>query len=138
MPKNNSYHPTIIINDHFEDVINLIDIQTEILLEDQSLNEDKINELNTLRNKQLEKIKEIQELNLFLLPKFDEEKYQKKWSDIINDETLEYQHKLDLIKDDLIIFDCVLVEDFQSKSKITLLVTSWFYNLRNLDFLWFV
>jgi hypothetical protein len=137
MDRNKSYHPSIIVNDHFEELINRIDIETEMLLEDQSLNEETRNELNNTRTKQLEKIKEIQELNLVRLPKFYESEFMKNWSHLINDATLEYEQKIDLIKEDLIAFDCVLVEDFKSKSRISLLITSWYFNLKSLDFLRF-
>ena len=137
MDQNKSYHPSIIVNDHFEELINRIDIETEMLLEDQSLNEETRNELNIIRTKQLVKIKEIQELNLIRLPEFDEKEFMKNWSHLINDATLEYEQKIDLIKEDLIAFDCVLVEDYKSKSRISLLITSWYFNLKSLDFLRF-
>jgi len=135
MLQNQSYHPSIIINNHFEEIVNRIDIETETLLEDKSLNDQKRNELNILRDKQLEKIKDIQELNLSRLPKFDEDEYRKKWSRVINDESLGYKQKLDIIKEELISIDCILVEDFKSISKICLWITAWFYNLKDLDFL---
>ena len=49
-----------IIVDHFDDIINQIDIKTETLLQDQSLfPEEKRNKLNKIRDEQIEKIKEI-------------------------------------------------------------------------------
>jgi Leucine-rich repeat (LRR) protein len=82
--QNQYFHPELIIVDHFDDIINQIDIKTEsltskkileldektyiykwagiqieTLLEDQSL----IN-INEAREKQIEKIKEIKQLNL--------------------------------------------------------------------------
>ena len=49
-----------IIVDHFDDIINQIDIKTDTLLQDQSLfPEEKRNKLNKIRDEQIEKIKEI-------------------------------------------------------------------------------
>jgi len=147
------FHPELIIVDHFDDIINQIDIKTEsitsnkifesdekiyiykwagiqieTLLEDQSLID-----INEAREKQIEKIKEIKELNLIHLPvKLNEEKYKEKWSHVIDDPSLEYKHKIDKIKEELILYDCVLLEN---PEVYILCVTSWFHNQKNLEFL---
>ena len=66
--QNQSFHPKLIIVDHFDEIINQIDIKTESLLLDQSLQEEKKNEINDLRERQIEEIKELKELNLNHLP----------------------------------------------------------------------
>ena len=66
--ENQSFNPRLIIVDHFDDIINQIDIQTESILIDQSLQEETINEINETREKQIEVIKELKELNLNHLP----------------------------------------------------------------------
>ena len=63
-----TFHPRLIIVDHFDELINQIDIQTETLSSDQSLNEETKNEINDLREKQIEEIKELKKLNLNHLP----------------------------------------------------------------------
>ena len=107
MSKQNQSH-RLIINDHFDDVINQIDIKTETLLQDQSLTEDKRIKLNKIREEQIEKIKELKEINLNLLNNEDEE---------------------------LIHFDCVLLEQPESLNGFDLWITSWFYNEKDLKFL---
>ena len=102
------------INDHFDDVINQIDIKTETLLQDQSLTEETRNKLNEIRDEQIEKIKEIKEINLNLLQNEEEE--------------LEDLEKL-------IHFDCVLLEQPESLNGLDLWITSGFYNQENLEFL---
>ena len=49
--QNQSFHPRLIIVDHFDEIINQIDIQTESLLVDQSLPEETKNKINALREK---------------------------------------------------------------------------------------
>ena len=139
--QNQSFHPRFIINDHFDNLINQIDIKTETLLENQSLTEEKRNELNVIRDKQIEKIKETQQINLKYLPSnIDETEYEEKWSHILEDNSLDYQQKIDQIKDkeNLIHFDCVLLEQPEEKNEngcFKLWITSWFYNQKNLEFL---
>ena len=136
--ENKMFNPRLIITDHFDAIINKIDIKTETLLENQSLTEELRNDLNELREKQIEKIKEIEQINLnnLTLTK-EEEEYEKKWSNILSDVSLEYSQKIDKIKEmDLIHFDCVLVEHPENKlDGFSLWITSWFYNQNNLEFL---
>ena len=110
-----SSHPSLIIVQRFDEIINQIDIKTETLLQDQSLTQEKRNKLNEIRDEQIEKIKEIKEINLNLLKNNEEESE-------------------DLGK--LIHFDCVLLE--QQKNSLNgfdLWITSWFYNKESLEFL---
>ena len=151
--QNQYFHPELIIVDHFDDIINQIDIKTEsftskkileldekiyiykwagieieTLLEDQSLID-----INEAREKQIEKIKEIKQLNLsHLAQKFNEDEYREKWSHVIDDPSLEYKHKIDKIKEELILYDCVLLENPEI---YILWITSWFHNQKNLEFL---
>ena len=114
---NKSFEPRLMIANHFDDIINQIDIKTETLLENKIYPEETRKELNEIRAKQIEKIKELKEINLNLLK---------------NNENKETK-KLDLEK--LIHFDCVLVEQPKSLNDLVLWITSWFYNKDNLEFL---
>ena len=134
--QNQSFHPRLLINEHFSNIINQIDVKTETLLENQILSQENRNLLNELRETQIEKIKEIEQLNLNHLPSnIDENKYEQKWSHILNDNSLEYQQKIDQIKEELIHFDCVLLEQSKSENGIILWITSWFYNQMDMEFL---
>ena len=113
---NRNLNSRVKIVDHFDDIINQIDIKTETLLMDQSLTEEKRNKLNKIRDEQIEKIKEIKEINLNLLQNNEEDELE------------------DLEK--LIHFDCVLLEQPQnSLNGFDLWITSWFYNEKDLKFL---
>ena len=133
-----SFHPRLLIIEHFSNIINQIDVKTETLLENQILSQENRNLLNETREKQIEKIKEIEQLNLNHLPSnIDENKYEEKCSHILNDNSLEYQQKIDQIKEqeELIHFDCVLLEQPKSENGLVLWITSWFFNQNNLEFL---
>jgi hypothetical protein len=131
-----SFHPQVIIVDHFDETIHQIDIKTETLLEDQSLTEETRKRLNGIRDEQIKKIGEIKELNLKHLPqKFNEEQYKEKWSHVIDDNSLEYKQKIDKIKANLILFDFVLLENGNVINGLNLWITSWYYDLKSLEFL---
>ena len=111
---NRNLNSRVKIVDHFDDIINQIDIKTETSLQDQSLTEETRNELNEIREEQIEKIKEIKEINLNHLNNDKETK-----------EELE----------EIIYFDCILLEQPKSLNGIVLWITSWFYNEKDLKFL---
>ena len=62
--QNQSFHPRLLINEHFSNIINQIDVKTETLLENQILSPETRISINKTREKQIEKIKEIEQLNL--------------------------------------------------------------------------
>jgi hypothetical protein len=131
-----SFHPQVIIVDHFDQIINQIDIKTESLLENQSLDGDTRKELNEIRETQIERIIELKEFNLSHLPQsINEEEYKEKWSHVITDTSLEYKHKIDKIKEELILEDCVLWKNSNLINGFQLWITSWIYNEKNLEFL---
>ena len=84
-----SFHPGLIISNHFDEIINQIDIKNETLLANQLLPDE-------TREKQIEKIKEIKRLNLsHLTKKLNEDEFKEKWSHVMDDESLEYKQKID-------------------------------------------
>ena len=102
------FNSRLMIVDHFDVIINQIDIKTETLLQDQSLTQETRDKLNEIRDKQIEKINEIKEINLSLLQNEVEE---------------------------IIHFDCVLLEQPKSVNGYVIWITSWFYNEKDLKFL---
>jgi hypothetical protein len=134
METNQSFHPSVIVNDHFDNLINHIDVHTESLLEKRHLDDEFIDELNILRENQIKLIKEIKKLNLKNV-KFEEENFQKEWFHIFNNTSLDYQQKIEKIKPELIKTDCVLVYDTAVQSGMCLWTTNWFCNTENLKFL---
>jgi hypothetical protein len=118
------------------DRINQIDIRTEALLSKLSKKEETKKEINETREKQIEEIKQSKELNLNHLPQeFNEDEYRQKWAHVIYDHSLEYKHKIDKIKEELILYDCVLLKNSDQINGCVLWITSWFHNEMNLEFL---
>ena len=107
------FNSRLFIVDHFDDIINQIDIKTETLLQDQSLTKETRNKLNEIRDKQIEKINEIKEINLNLLK----------------------NEKEAISLEEIIHFDCVLLQQPESSNGLVLWITSCFYNEKDLEFL---
>ena len=132
-----SFHPRLIIDNHFDALINRIDIKTEELLQalvkSETSSNEKYNDLNNSRGKQIKQIEEIKELNLKSFENFNEAEYEMKWSNLINDSSIDDIQKIDQIKEKIISMDCVLLE-FRVNG-FDLWITSWFYNLKNLEIL---
>jgi len=137
-------NPRVIVNDHFDNIINKIDVKTETLLEGialkQTLQVEQVKlqiELNEIREKQIETIQEIKKINLSNLPEYtnDDENYKVEMSHILEDHSLDYEHKVDLLKETFIFCDCVLLEHPALKNGLALWITSWFYDLKSLEFL---
>jgi hypothetical protein len=132
---NENFHPRLIIAEHFDRIENQIDIATETLLQNQSLSSEKQNVLNRLRAKKLERINECKDMNLKEFDVFDEEEYVKKWSAIMHDTLLNFKQKCDRIMEDIIKYDCILLETPAVPNGLILWLTPWFLNQKNLDFL---
>jgi hypothetical protein len=136
MYKHQSFHPRLIIDDHFDEIQNQIDIKTEeMLVKTRILSGNYTNILNRFRQEQLKKIDEVKCKNLSLVDKFDENEYTAKWSSLMDDPVLTYDQKIEIIKEELIVNDCIVIEDKSLESGISLWVTRWFYNKKNLRFL---
>ena len=153
--KIDNFNPRFLIANHFDDIINKIDVKTTFSLENIEVKnkkrklEDETSyieteaqkEFNEIRERQIEKIKEIEQINLQLLNDKSIEDLEQKWSNI-----LDYQQKMDRIKEDLIRFDCVLLEQpkktvwknqtlLVEQNPFILWITSWYYNKKDLEFL---
>ena len=145
--KNQNFNPNVLIVEHFDEKINQIDIQTETILAVQETatsakknnsheNETKRTKINEVRAKQIEKLKELKEINLSHLPqKIDQEKFKQKWSHVIDDASFDYKKKIDRIKEELILFDCALLENAKVLNGFYLWIIECFLNERDLDFL---
>jgi hypothetical protein len=132
--QNKSFHPRLIITEHFDSIINKIDIKTETLLQDQSLTQERIDELNRARQLQIDKVKEIEKLNL-TQKDFDLNSFEQQWSLLIEDLSLDFDTKINQIKEELISIDCVLLEQAKTINGLNLWITARFYNKSNLEFL---
>ena len=97
----------------------MIDIKTETLLSTQSLNKRVSVALNKLRTEQLKRIDEIQNRNINLA-EFDSDFFYKKWSNLIENEKVTFEQKVQIIKAKIIKFDCLLIDDEHFESGISI------------------
>lgn len=135
MNKNKDFHPKLIINDHFDDVISQIDVKTETILQNEEVNESDRKILNDLRQFQLEEINKCKKENLSFVV-FNEASYKLKWNTLINDETITFEQKAEIIKSSLVFKDCILLEEDESnKSGFSLWILPWFCDQIYLKFI---
>jgi hypothetical protein len=138
MFKHKSFNPKVIIVDHFDDVKNQIDIRTETILHEKShtLSENRQQFLNELRQTFLDKIDQVKEKNLSLFTSYnDEEAFKTKWSHVIESDQLEYEQKMESLKEDLISFDCIVISDEKCALDVALWITPWYFNEKSLELL---
>jgi len=138
MFKHKSFNPKVIIEDHFDKVKNQIDIKTETILHEKShiLSEKRQQFLNKLRQSFLDKIDQVKEKNLSLFTSNnDEEAFKLKWSQIIESDQLEYEQKIEKLKEDLISFDCIVISDEKCALGVALWITPWYFSEKSLGIL---
>jgi hypothetical protein len=132
-----TYHPRLIVSEHFDKIINQIDIATETFIQEvffKELNDDgdkeeekvELNKINESREKKIEKLKEIQLRNFTHWSHLDSNDFEAEWSHLINDFSMSYENKMEQIKEKLIITDGILIETISDcKSKATLNASLW-------------
>ena len=135
-----SYKPRLIIENHFDSLVNRVNVKTEELLQRSFQDESKsVNNLNEIKLKQIMIIEEVKEINLKSLENMNEEENFKKISELVANTSLKYQDKIDQIKEEIISVDCIILENNQLFHTVIngldLWITPWFYNARNLEIL---
>jgi hypothetical protein len=139
MFQHKSFNPKVIIVDHFDDVKNQIDIRTESIFHEKrnNLSDNRIQFLNKLRQTFLDKIDQVKEKNV---SKFtsdnDEEAFRVKWSHVIENDQLEFERKIEILKEeDLILLDCIVISDETCALDVAVWITPWYFNEKSLGFL---
>jgi hypothetical protein len=138
MFQHKSFNPKVIIEDHFDDVKNQIDIRTETILHEKRniLSENRQQFLNKLRQTFLDKIDQVKEKNLSLFTSYnDEELFKLKWNHVIESDQLEYEQKIQSLKEDLISVDCIVISDEKCALDVALWITPWYFNEKSLGIL---
>jgi hypothetical protein len=138
MFKHKSFNPKVIIEEHFNEVKNQIDIRTETIFDEKShiLSENRQQYLNKLRQKILDKIDQVKEKNFSLFTSYnDEEAFNLKWNHAIESDQLEFEQKIESLKEDLISFDCIVISDEKCALGVALWITPWYFNENSLELL---
>ncbi len=146
---NDAYNPRKMIGDHFIRIIDKISEQTnsELIIlnlkyaitpetianpDDQKELISRQNELKKLRNEQIKKVNEIAYLNVI---DFKEDEFKTKRTTLINNPSLDEEQKFEKILEEIISYDCILLEQAKVKNGLDLWTTPWFSNRRNRKFL---
>ena len=110
----NFHEAKYLIVDHFDEKINRIDIQIETLLSNDRLTKREINDLNDVREKQIEKINEFKRESLSRLKQKNESEINAKFDSFIkkNNQTIDF-----IITSEFILNDLILIDDSHSISK---------------------
>ncbi len=138
MFQHKSFNPKVIIEDHFDDIKNQIDIRTETILHEKRniLSENRQQFLNKLRQTFLDKIDQVKEKNFSLFTSYNgEEAFKTKWRHVIESDQLEYEHKIEKLKEDLISFDCIVISDEKCALDVALWITPWYFSEKSLGIL---
>jgi hypothetical protein len=138
MFQHKSFNPKVIIVDHFDEVKNQIDIRTETILHEKShiLSEKRQQFLNELRQMFLDRIDQVKEKNLSKFASYnDEEAFNLKWNHVIESGQLEYEQKIESLKEDLISFDCIVISDEKCALDVALWITPWYFSEKSLGIL---
>jgi hypothetical protein len=138
MFQHKSFDPKELIVDHFDDVKNQIYIRTETIFHEKRhfLSEKRKQVLNKLRQTFLDKIDQVKEKNLSTFTSYnDEEAFKLKWIHVIESDQLEYEQKIESLKEDLISLDCIVISDEKCALGATLWITPWYFNEKSLGIL---
>ena len=138
MFQHKSFNPKVIIEDHFDDIKNQIDIRAETIFHEKrhTLSENRKKILNKVRQTLLDKIDQVKEKNFSLFTLYnDEEEFKTKWSHVIESDQLKFEQKIEKLKDDLISFDCIVIRDEKCALGVSLWITPWYFNEKSLDIL---
>lgn len=145
-----TYHPHLILSDHFDRIINQIDIYTEVYIKEnffkysnQDQDNEELNRLNKMRDKKIEQLTQMQQKHLFYWERLQPNEFEVEWHDLINDSTLNYEQKLSQIKEKLIFSDAILIEvnsnnDFKMTGnalKMNLWIMPFYLNETNSQFI---
>ena len=127
------YNPRIIIDDHFKEIINELDIRIETLLEENGQSNDK--EINEIRKKQIKELEDIRDSHISTWPEdFDRQKYELEWAELFDDTSLTPGEKIEKLKESIIKTDAILMKDKHLITKTCLCVMPFFVNEFNLKF----
>ena len=88
--------------------------------------------MKKLRNEQIKKVNEIAYLNVI---DFKEDEFKTKRTTLISNPSLDEEQKFEKILEEIISYDCILLEQAKVKNGLDLWTTPWFSNRRNRKFL---
>lgn len=137
MKKFEYYNPRLIISEHFDYIVNKLDIHTEYLLKENINDSTGLETICKQRETIIHQLKLTKDFNLRIFNESnnDEKDFEEKWKNLIENMSLSYEEKMDTLKIDLIKEDCVLMVDLTSNIKYSLWLISGFNSTNDLSLL---
>lgn len=132
-------NPAIIIDDWASLIVNQIDVSVETLLQNPNFNEQERRILNERRKRHIAEIERVKYVNFSALEraKLNNNTFKTKYDHVINNFTLNNQQKLDILRKDLILNDCIYFEQDKINNSSSLLITNGYLSSpENLEFIW--
>ena len=131
-----SFNANFIIDEHFSEIVNVVDLHAEYLLvaeSGQTREHDIVSIINQQRGELVEKINEIKDLNLRHFANTRSQKeFENEWAFLIEDTCVSDERKLETLQADLIKVDCFVGEDEHLTLQMYLFIVSWPINHQNL------
>ena len=101
----------LLIVEHFDSIKNQIDINIETLISDPNLNEEERQSLNDIREKQLEKIEEVQQAGLSRLNTLGETAFESEFAQLSNGSSLNSDQKIERVLSRFILNDLIPIQN---------------------------
>ena len=120
-----TYDVKLLISEHFDSIINKIDLKAENKLLNYLNDVDTTRIINEERNELIERVEEIKQINLDANQN-TQKNFEEKWNPLINNENIPYENKLDVFKRDLIKKNVVLARDSDFLIELSIWVTRGF------------
>ena len=136
MQTNGTFNPRLIITDHFDNIKNELDVKVEAIFDqNRQLSDKERDEINAIREKQINMIKKIEDSNISEWPyNFEKERYYLELADLLNDTALSDEQKIERIKESIIKSDAFLMDDPKLVTKMSLWEMPFFVNKVDLEF----
>ena len=125
------YSTNLIIVEHFDELKNQIDVHTENLLSKTDIDNDEKQKINKQRSEIIDKIEEIQNLNL---KSSSQSEFEIKWNHLFEFKELNDGKKEEFFKDDLIKIDCLIIRDEEFSLKLNLWIIKGYLRFEDRDF----
>ena len=131
------YNPRLIISEHFDYIITKLDIHTEYLLKENINDSTGLETICKQREMIINQLKLTKDFNLRIFNESNnnEKDFEEKWKNLIENLSLSYEEKMDILKIDLIKEDCVLMVDLNCNIKYSLWLIGGFNSTNDLSLL---
>lgn len=126
-------NPRTLINNHFKRVLDELDIITNKIVKNH-LQEELLNEISLMKKCLISDIHQVIKFNINNY-EMNEYKIRQKCKEIIQDQSLSNEFKIDLLNEELILNDCFLIHNSGEKFGFSLIISDWHSTTYHLKFI---